>query len=54
MSQKIVIPWFRSDNLLGNVGGEEETPSVETMFVGPSTLFFLDKDAYLGRHWMEG
>ena len=54
MSQKVIIPWFRSDNLLGNVGGEGEAPSVKTMFVEPSTLFFLDKDAYLGWHGMEG
>lgn len=43
MSQKIVIPWFRSDNLLGNVGGEEETRSIETMFVGPSILIRRNK-----------
>ena len=30
--RKIIIPWFRSGNLLGNVGGEGEGFNVETLW----------------------
>lgn len=38
--RKIIIPWFKSCNLLGNVGGEGEGLSAETLWSKNVFFFF--------------
>ena len=49
--RKIIIPWFKSCNLLGNVGGEGEGLSAETLW-SKNVFFFFLRDAHLG--WRDG